>query len=74
MKTKAIRQTVTFPKVKPMEVYNLIMDATKHSAFSGSKVKMNNKIDGKFEVFDGYCSGFNIELKKGKKNCTGLAL
>lgn len=71
MKTKTIRQTVTFPKAKPMEVYNLIMDAKKHSAFSGSKVKMSNKIDGKFEVFDGYCSGFNIELKEGKKIVQG---
>jgi activator of HSP90 ATPase len=71
MKTKAIRQTVSFPKVKPMEVYNLIMDARKHSAFSGSKVKMSNKIDGKFEVFDGYCTGFNIELKEGKKIVQG---
>ncbi len=71
MKTKTIRQTVTFPKAKPMEVYNLIMDAKKHSAFSGSKVKMSNKIDGKFEVFDGYCGGFNIELKEGKKIVQG---
>ena len=54
-----------------MEVYNLIMDAKKHSAFSGSKVKMSNKIDGKFEVFDGYCSGFNIELNEGKKIVQG---
>ena len=67
MKTKAFRQTVTFSKAKPMEVYNLIMDARKHSAFSGSKVKMSNQVDGKFEVFDGYCTGFNIELKEGKK-------
>lgn len=71
MKTKAIRQTVVFSKAKPMEVYSLIMDAKKHSAFSGSKVKMSNKIDGKFEVFDGYCTGFNIELKEGKKIVQG---
>jgi len=67
MKTKTIRQTVTFPKAKPLEVYNLIMDAKLHGAFSGSKVEMSNEIDGKFEVFDGYCTGFNIELIAGKK-------
>lgn len=71
MKTKTIRQTVTFPKSKPMEVYNLIMDAKKHSAFSGSKVKISHKIDGKFDVFDGYCTGFNIELEEGKKIVQG---
>ena len=27
MKTKTIKQTVTFPGAKPKEVYNLIMDA-----------------------------------------------
>jgi len=71
MKTKTIKQTVTFLKAKPIEVYTLIMDARKHSAFSGSKVKMSQKIDGKFEMFDGYCTGFNIELKEGKKIIQG---
>ena len=72
MKTKAIKQTVTFPGAKPKEVYNLIMDEKKHSAFTGSKVSMSDdEVDGKFEMFDGYCSGFNIELKKGKKIVQG---
>lgn len=71
MQTKDIRQTVTFPNAKPIEVYNLIMDAKQHRAFSGSKVKMSNKIDGKFDVFDGYCTGFNIELIEGKKIVQG---
>lgn len=71
MKTKSIKQTVTFPGAKPLEVYNLIMDAKKHAAFSGSKVKMSKEINGKFEVFDGYCTGFNIELKEGKKIIQG---
>lgn len=71
MKTKTIKQTVTFPGAKPMEVYNLIMDAKAHSAFSGSKVIMSTEINGKFDVFDGYCTGFNIELKEGKKIIQG---
>jgi len=32
---------------------------------------MNNEINGKFEVFGGYCTGFNIELKEGKKIIQG---
>ncbi len=72
MKTKTFRQTVTFPKAKPLEVYSLIMDAKKHSAFTGSKVSMSDdEVDGKFEVYDGYGSGFNIELKPGKKIVQG---
>ncbi len=71
MKTKTIKQTVTFSGAKPKEVYNLIMDAKAHSAFSGSKVKMSTEINGKFDVFGGYCTGFNIELKEGKKIIQG---
>lgn len=71
MKIKSIRQTVTFKGARPQEVYDLIMDAKMHSAFSGSKVTMSNKVDGRFEVFDGYCKGFNVELKEGKKIVQG---
>jgi activator of HSP90 ATPase len=28
---------------------------------------MSAKVNGKFEVFDGYCHGYNIELVEGKK-------
>jgi len=71
MNTKTIKQTVTFPGARPLEVYYLIMDEKKHSAFSGSKAKVSTEIDGTFEVFDGYCKGFNIELKEGKKIVQG---
>lgn len=66
MKTKSIKQTVTFD-ASPKEVYELIMDAKKHAAFTGSKVTMSSKPKGKFNVFDGYCHGHNIELVEGKK-------
>ena len=66
METKTIKQAVTF-HAKPLEVYELIMDPKKHSSFTGGKVKMSNKVKGKFEVFDGYCHGYNIELEPGKK-------
>ena len=66
MKTKAIRQTVTFTG-KPEDVYQLIMDQKKHAAFTGGKATISKKVDGKFSVFDGYCHGYNIELIDGKK-------
>jgi activator of HSP90 ATPase len=70
MKTKTIKQTVTF-SASPKAVYELIMDAKKHSAVVGGKVKMSNKEKGTFEVYDGYCRGYNIELKEGKKIVQG---
>jgi activator of HSP90 ATPase len=66
MKTKSIRQTVTFD-ASPEIVYSLLMDQKKHSTVTGSKVIMSTKVNGKFRVFDGYCHGFNIELIEGKK-------
>lgn len=70
MTTKTIRQTVTLPG-SPAEVYELLMNARKHSAFTGSKVTTSKKINGKFSVFDGYCHGFNIQLVAGKKILQG---
>ncbi len=66
MKTKNIKQTVTF-SAKPEEVYELLMNAKKHSDFTGSEVKMSKRPNGKFTTYDGYCNGYNIELEDGKK-------
>jgi activator of HSP90 ATPase len=66
MKTKSIKQTATFTGT-PEEVYQLIMDQKKHTAFTGAKAIMSTKVDGKFSVFDGYCHGHNIELIEGMK-------
>jgi activator of HSP90 ATPase len=66
MKTKSIRQTVTFDAL-PEKIYSLMMDQKKHSAITGSKVIMSAKVNGRFKIFDGYCHGFNIELIEGKK-------
>lgn len=66
MKTGTIEQFISF-NAAPEVVYDLIMDAEKHSEFTGSDVEMSQEIDGKFKVFDGYCHGYNIELERGKK-------
>ncbi len=66
MKTTTINQTATF-SASPKEIYHLIMDPKKHSAFTGSKVTMSNVVKGKFKAFDGYVHGYNIELTEGKK-------
>lgn len=66
MKTKSIKQTVTFDAA-PEIIYQLIMDQKKHSAFTGSKAFISTEVNGKFNVFDGYCEGYNIELTEGVK-------
>lgn len=66
MKTATIKQSYTF-HASPEEVYELIMDAKKHAAFTGGPVRMSKKVNGPFEVFGGYAYGSNIELLPGKK-------
>lgn len=66
MKTKSIKQSITFDAT-PDELYEVLMNAKKHGALTASKVKMSNKVKGKFDVFDGYCHGYNIELEANKK-------
>ena len=66
METKSIKQTITFD-AHALKVYDLIMDQKKHAAFTGTNVVMNKKVNGKFDVFDGYARGYNIELIEGEK-------
>lgn len=67
MKAKNLKQTVTFTNANPQTLYDLLMDAKKHAKVTGGKVLMVNKVGGKFSVFDGYCTGYNVELLPGKK-------
>lgn len=66
MKVTTIKQNVVIP-TSPVELYEAFMDAKKHSAFTGSKATCNAKVGGKFTAWDGYISGKNLELVRGKK-------
>ena len=43
------------------------MDAKKHSAFTGAKATGEVKVGGEFSAWDGYITGRNLELEKGKR-------
>ena len=66
MKTKTIKQTVTFP-TPPEKIYALLLDSRKLTAIHGAKATMSKRPNGKFSVFDDYCHGFNIELIEDRK-------
>ncbi len=66
MKTRTIKQTVTFP-ITPEKLYSLLLDSKKMSAIHAGITKMTKRSNGKFTVFDGYCNGYNIELVEGRK-------
>ena len=65
MKTKTIRQTVTFP-ASSKTIYDLLFDSRKLTKLHGGKTSMTRRPKGKFTVFEGYCHGHNIELKENK--------
>jgi uncharacterized protein YndB with AHSA1/START domain len=46
MKTKTLRQTVTF-KASPRQVYDMLMDSKKHQSLSGQRAKISRKVGGK---------------------------
>ncbi|MBM4446670.1 MAG: hypothetical protein FJ023_04870 [Chloroflexi bacterium] len=61
MKTKTIRQTVTF-KATPHEVYETLMDSKKHSQLTGSKAQISREVGSKFSIYEGDIEGVNLEL------------
>ncbi|HXX34861.1 MAG TPA: SRPBCC family protein [Thermodesulfobacteriota bacterium] len=66
MKTKTIRQSVTF-KTNAHEIYEALMDSRRHAKFTGARAKINRKVGGKFTAYDGYIQGINLNLMPDKK-------
>jgi activator of HSP90 ATPase len=62
MKTKTIRQSVTF-KATAHELYEILMDSKKHAQLTGGdKATINRAERGTFSVWGGYASGVNLTL------------
>jgi uncharacterized protein YndB with AHSA1/START domain len=66
MRTKTLRQTVTF-KASPRKVYDMLMDSKKHQSLSGQPAKISRKVGGRFTAWGSHISGFNLALKPGEK-------
>ena len=66
MKTKRIRQSVTF-KASPHAVYEALMDSRKHARFTGAKARISRKVKGRFTAYDGYIEGIHLDLVPDKK-------
>ena len=61
-----ITQKVVIP-ASPEEVYDAYMDPKKHSAFTGAEATCDPRVGGEFTAWDGYITGKNLELEKGKR-------
>ncbi len=66
LKFGTIEQTVFF-EATPEEIYDILLDPRKHSEFTGSPSTTNAKVGARFTAWDGYISGKNLELVKGRK-------
>jgi len=66
LKFGAIAQTI-FLDASPDEVYEALLDPKKHSEFTGSPATTSEKQGATFTAWDGYISGRNIELVKGRR-------
>lgn len=63
---KSLRQEVKL-KATPKAVYDMLMDAKKHSAFTEAPVDISNEVGGKLSAFGGGITGINIELVPAKR-------
>lgn len=66
LKFGTIEQTVFF-EATPEEVYDALLDPKKHSEFTGSPAATSAKKGATFTAWEGYITGKNLELVKGKK-------
>ena len=66
LKTATIKQKA-FVSATPAEVYDVFLDAKKHSKFTGGKATIARRVGGKFTAHDGYISGKNLKLESGRR-------
>ncbi len=64
--TTTITQKIYFNAL-PEEVYDVLLDPIKHSEFTGSKATGKPEVGAEFTAWEGYISGKNLELEKGKR-------
>ncbi|HVA98177.1 MAG TPA: SRPBCC domain-containing protein [Bacteroidia bacterium] len=63
---KTIIQKVVFKNTNTKTLYDLYMDAKKHSLVTGGPAKISTKVGSGFSVHGGYIKGKNIHLVKNK--------
>jgi len=60
-----IRQTVYFD-APPHTVFEALMDAKQHAAFTGDAARIDRRVNGTFRVWGGYATGKTLRLEKDK--------
>ena len=63
---KTIVQKIVFKNTSPKDLYDLYMNAKKHSVATGAPAKISSKEGGTYSAHDGYITGKNLQLVKDK--------
>ena len=63
---KNIIQEIVFQNTTPSDLYDLYMNAEKHSIIAGSAVTIDDKEGSAFSAHQGYITGKNLQLIKDK--------
>ena len=63
---KTIVQKVVFKDAAVKDLYDLYMNAKKHSLTTGAPAKISAKDGSTFSAYDGYITGKNLKLVKDK--------
>lgn len=64
--SRLIEQVVIF-KASPHEVYEALMDSSKHAAFTRSEAEISREVGGQYCAYAGYICGSNLELVPDQK-------
>jgi uncharacterized protein YndB with AHSA1/START domain/TfoX/Sxy family transcriptional regulator of competence genes len=65
LKTRTIRQSVTL-RASPHDVYEALMDAKQHAAFTGCPARVSRQVGGRFTAMESL-RGKNVELIPGRR-------
>ena len=63
---KTINQKVVFKNTTTKALYDLYMDAKKHTLIAGAPCTISAKEGSKYSVHNGYITGKNLQLIKDK--------
>src|SRR5262245_57949096 len=64
--TREIRHTVRF-NAKPRAIYEALMDAKKHTAFTGAPATIDPRVGGRLAAWGPHIRGINVELVRNKR-------
>jgi activator of HSP90 ATPase len=61
-----IKQSVFF-EASPHALYEALLDSAQHATFTKAQAEISREVDGSFMAYDGYITGFNLELLPDQK-------